>query len=187
LGQSSPRLLCRNLNLGEGRQKHARPQPEILEELVTSVRSLDSRFREIADDGPRGLRRRWRRFHPMMVHELSHMIGAKPGDPVALLVMASLFRDDMPWLYELGMEAYRMARDGTAEEAITARRKFQRAAEHMRHGPFGPEEDGMDPRLMHMMVRELDHLLEPVPDAPIETDPAPPSPKVKRRKGEKHS
>lgn len=168
--------------------KHARPQPEILEELVTSVRSLDSRFREIADDGPRGLRHRMRRFHPMMVHELSHMLGGKRGDPIALLVMASLFRDDMPWMYELGIEAYRMARDGTPEEALASRRRFQKAAELMRRGPFGPEEMGMDPRMMHMMVRELDHLLEPEPEPEPEAEaPEHSMPKPRRKKGEKPS
>jgi hypothetical protein len=168
--------------------KHARPQPEILEELVTSVRSLDSRFREIADDGPRGLRHRWRRFHPMMVHEISHMMAGKQGDPIALLVMASVFRDDVPWMYELGIEAYRMARDGTPEEALAARRRFQRAAELMRKGPFGSEEMGMDPRMMHMIVRELDHLLDPEPDPEPEAEPSEPSPpKPKRKKGENPS
>lgn len=170
--------------------KHARPQPEILEELVTSVRSLDSRFREIADDGPRGLRHRGRRFHPMMVHEISHMLGGKRGDPIALLVMASIFRDDMPWMYELGVEAYRIARDGTPEEAIAARRRFQKAAELMRRGPFGPDEMGMDPRMMHMLVRELDHLLdtEPEPEAePEAAESEPSAPKPRRKKDEKQS
>lgn len=168
--------------------KHARPQPEILEELVTSVRSLDSRFREIAEDGPRGLRHRMRRFHPMMVHELTHMLGGKRGDPIALLVMASLFRDDMPWMYELGIEAYRMARDGTPEEALASRRRFQKAAELMRRRPFGPEEMGMDPRMMHMMVRELDHLLEPEPEPEPEAVASEHStPKPRRKKGEKPS
>lgn len=166
--------------------KHGRPQPEILEELVTSVRSLDSRFREMSDDGPRGLRRRWRHMHPMMVHELSQMLGGRRGDPIALLVMASFFRDDMPWMYELGIEAYRTARDGTPEEALASRRRFQKAAEMMRMGPFGTEDMGMDPRMMHMMVRELDHLLEPEPEP--EAEPAvPSSPKPRRTKAEKPS
>jgi hypothetical protein len=164
--------------------KHARPQPEILEELVTSVRSLDSKFREITDEGPRGLRHRSRRFHPMMVHELSQMLGEKRGDPIALLVIASIFRDDMPWMYELGIEAYRMAKDGTPEEAIAARRRFQKAAEFMRRGPFGSEEMGIDPRVMHMMVRELDHLLAAESESEGEVaEPAPPKPR--RKKGEK--
>lgn len=145
--------------------KHARPQPEILEELVASVRTLEGRFRETSDDGPRTLRQRSRRFHPMMIHELTRMLGAKRGDPVALLIVASVFRDDMPWMYELGMEAYRMAKDGTAEEAVAARRQFQKAADLMRHGPFGPEEFGLDSKMMHMMVRDLDHFLEIEPES----------------------
>lgn len=166
--------------------KHARPQPEILEELVTSVRSLDSRFREVADEGPRGLRHRWRRFHPMMVHDLSRMLGEKRGDPIALLIMASFFRDDMPWMYELGVEAYRAAKDGTPEDAVVARRRFQKASELMRKGPFGPEEMGMDPRMMHMMVRELEHLLEPEPESDAEAEaPEPSDPKPRRKKGDK--
>lgn len=171
-----------------GQAKHARPQPEILEELVTSVRSLDSRFREIADEGPRGFRHRWRRMHPMMLLELGHMLGGKRGDPIVLLLMASFFRDEMPWMYELGLEAYRMARDGTPDEALAARRRFQKAAEMMRRGPFGPEELGMDPRMAHMMMRELDHLLEPEPKPEPELEAVePPAPKPKRKKGEKPS
>jgi len=169
--------------------RHARPQPEILEELVTSVRSLDSRFREIADEGPRGLRPR-RRIHPLMVAEISHQLGGKRGDPIALLIMASLFRDEMPWVYELGIEAYRAARDGTPEEALAARRRFQKSAEVMLRGPFGPEEMGMEPRMMHMMVRELDHLLEPEPEPEpeVETESSEAFiPKPRRKKGEKPS
>lgn len=158
-----------------GQVKHARPQPEILEELVRSVRSLDSRFREMTDEGPWGLRHQRRRMHLMRLHELSHMLGGKRGDPIVLLLMASFFRDEMPWMYELGIEAYRVARDGTPEEALAARRRFQKAAEMMRHGPFGPEDMGMDPRMAHMahmMIRELDHLLEPEPEPEPESGPA---------------
>ena len=164
--------------------KHARPQPEILEELATSIRSLDSKFREIRDEGPRGIRNRWRKFHPMMIHEVSHMIGEKRGDPIALLVMASMFRDDLPWMYELGVEAYRVAKNGTPAEAVSARKRFQKAAEIMRQGHFGPEEMNMDPRLMHMIVRELDRLLdsEPETEARVEESAAQ---TPKRKKGEK--
>lgn len=162
--------------------KHARPQPEILEELVTSVRSLDSRFSEMADEGPRGLRHRKRRFHPMMVHDLSHMLGGKQGDPIALLVMASVFRDDMPWMYELGIEAYRMATNGAPRGAIAARRRFQKAAEFMLRGPFGAEEMGIDPRMMHMVVSELNHLLDAEPESEVEvSEPSAPKPRPEKR------
>lgn len=140
--------------------KHARPQPEILEELVASVRTLEGRFRDIAEDGPRAMRHRGYHFHPMMAHELSRMLGKKRGDPIALLIVASIFRDEMPWMYELGIEAYRMAKDGTPEEAVAAKRQFQKAAELMRHGPFRSKEFGVDSKMMHMMMHDLDHLLE---------------------------
>lgn len=163
--------------------KHARPQPEILEELVASVRTLEGRFRDIAEDGPRA-RHRWRQFHPMMVHDLGKMLGVERGDPVGLLVLASLFRDDMPWMYELGMEAYRMAKNGTPDEAIDARRRFQKAAELTRRGPLGPEEFGFDPRMMHVIMRELDHLLEVDHDVAPELEAEPskvPAPKTRHR------
>jgi hypothetical protein len=170
--------------------KHTRPQPEILEELVTSVRSLDSRLREVAEEGPRRFRKRFRRIHPMMVHELSHMLGEKRGDPIALLVLASIFREDMPWMYELGMEAYRLAKSGSPEEATLAKRRFQRAAELMRHGPFHPEEMGFDPHMVHMMSRELDHLLGSEQEAEPEAEATPSTveqsaPKPRREKSKK--
>ncbi|MEW5982208.1 MAG: hypothetical protein AB1806_07535 [Acidobacteriota bacterium] len=163
-----------------GPAKATRPQPEILEELVASVRSLDSRFREVAEEGPRGLRSRRMRFHPMMVRDLGHMLGDKPGDPVNLLVVASMFRDEMPWLYELGMEAYRACKAGSMEDARLARRRFQKAAEFLGHGPFPMEEFGFDPRMMHLLVRELEHLVEP--ESPSEEGQ---STKPRRKKNEK--
>ncbi len=96
--------------------KHARPQHEVLEELVASVRSLDSRLREVSEGNPMSGRRRRMRFDPMMFEEMMHMGGGKPGDPFRLLFLASMFREDMPWLYELGMEAYRAAKSGLPEE-----------------------------------------------------------------------
>ncbi len=64
--------------------KHMRPQHEILEELVTSVRGLDGRFRDIeksvAEQGPRSKRRRFREFHPMMMEEMAHMLSEEGDD-----------------------------------------------------------------------------------------------------------
>src|ERR1700730_16977906 len=64
------------------------PCPEVAKDRVAE-RLVDSEesFR----------RRRPRRFHPMMIDELIHMAG-EPGDPVAILMAASVIRDDAPWL-----------------------------------------------------------------------------------------
>jgi hypothetical protein len=124
------------------------------------VRALDVRFREMAEMPPEFLaRRRRRRFHPMMFEELAHMVGEEPGDPIALLMVASMFRDEMPWLYELGVETYRAAKDASPDEAARAMSRFVRAAEFMERGPFHPDEMGIS-RDVFMLLRELRHFLD---------------------------
>jgi hypothetical protein len=87
-------------------ERSVRPQTEVLEELVSSIRSLDARVREseerlsyLTDGGPR----RMRRMHPRMLHEMSRSVSA-PDDPTGLLIAASLVREDLPWVYELALE-----------------------------------------------------------------------------------
>jgi hypothetical protein len=163
--------------------KHSRPQPEVLEELVANVRALDSRLRDVVEEGMRGSRFRSRRIHPMMLHEMGNMLGERPGDPIVLLMFSSMFRDEMPWLYELGMEAYRLAKDGNSDQATAARNRLLRAAEFVRRGPFPLDEFGLDPKMLHMMVREMDRLIESPPEPENNSGEAsvPPSkPKRKR-------
>lgn len=138
--------------------KHPRPQAEILEELVASVRSLDSRIREIPGESSKLSRHRRFRHHPMLFRELAHMMGEGPRDPIGILLFASLFRDELPWIYELGKDAYQAARGGSPEEAERALQRFRRAAEICSHGPFPMEEMGIDPRILHMFEHEFDHL-----------------------------
>jgi TIR domain len=139
--------------------KHARSQPEILEELVSSVRTLDSRFRELAEDGPRGFKGKRKRFHPMMIREMMQMHGEKRGDPITLLMLASMFKEDAPWIYELGLEAYHASRSGTREGGISARKRFHKATQMLAEGPFMFDDFGGDPKMGFMMMRELEHYL----------------------------
>ena len=91
----------------------------------------------------------------MMIDEMMHMTGGKRPDPgLAMLVIASFFRDDAPWLYELGLEAYRALKSGSPRKARDAIRTFQRVAEFTARGPF-MEELGMAPKEMHMMLMEM--------------------------------
>jgi len=159
--------------------KPSRSQHEILEELVSSVRAFDSRLRELEERGPGEFRssRRWRRrFHPFMVHELSRMM-AHEGDPISVLIVASLFRDDMPWLYELGMEAYRIAKKGSFDETRAALERFRRGFHMMQRGPFLKEMD-VDPELFHMLESEIEHLVA----RPPRGETAPPKPPLRRRR-----
>jgi hypothetical protein len=130
-----------------------------LAKLVEEMKSLPGRVADrLNESGEPFRRRRIRRFHPMMFEEMMEMTGV-PGDPVAILMAASLVRDDAPWLYELAMEVYRAVKTGdpeTIEREIARLRNFSELA--MR-GPF-MEEFGFGGKESHMFLMEFPRLLE---------------------------
>jgi hypothetical protein len=169
--------------------KPIRPHHEVLEELVSGVRSLEVRFKNLeesvtSDPSRLPRSRRFRRFHPMMIHDFAHVATGKPGDPIALLMFASLFKDDLPWLYEIGLETYRVARAGRSPEAAIAVRRFRKVMEFALRGPFS-EELGVHPKEFHMLFRELEELL--MSDGAMEQDKtadSPPSQLEQERKAD---
>lgn len=96
--------------------KRVRSQHEILEELVSGVRSLEGRFRDIEGmvmDPDRIVgRRRRKHMHPMMIDEWMHMGFEKGDESLALLLLAGMLREDMPWLAEVVVETHRQMADG---------------------------------------------------------------------------
>lgn len=132
-------------------------QEGLLGEIQTELRALPSRLDEYLD-GPRmpGMRRG--RFHPMMLRDLLHM-GPHSTPALGVLILASLFRDTMPWLYEMGVEVYRVAKQGNAVELQEAAHEFRQAVEFSVHGPMSREFFGRS-KDMFMMMEEIDPLLE---------------------------
>lgn len=165
-----------------GTAKRTRPQSEILEELVDSVRNLDGRYREIVDEGGPSYRRRRMRFNPMMMDEMMHRVGSGPRDPINILVLASFLREDFPWVYELAQEAYQAIKARRPAEAREASQRFMKAVEMLSRGPFLMDEF-MDKRT-HMMLREVTHMLD---FASLEADDSvvnqAPKPKARPKRG----
>ena len=158
-------------------EKHMRPQHEIIEELVTGVRGLDSRFRDLENvitrEGPRP-DRRLRLMHPGMFEDMMHMVGAdNPTDPVGLLMLAGFLRDDFPWIYEVIIDVYREIRSGDAEAASMARHRLRRFMRGFRHGPMM---EMFEPRtkeaqiLMMELPMMLDHFLHRYEGGPEEEE-----------------
>ena len=112
----------------------------------------------LAESGDPLRRRKMRRFHPMMLDELMHMSG-EPGDPVTILMAASLVRDDMPWLYELAMEVYRAVKAGDVNAIEREMKRLRRFSEVIMHGPF-MEELGFGGKDSHMMAMEFPRMLD---------------------------
>lgn len=131
----------------------------------TLPEKLEEKFR--ASVRPKGLLRRG--FHPMMFDELLFRpeIRDTPGGTAAgwLLLMSAL-RDDMPWLYEVGMEAYRALCSEDPGQIETARNKLRTVLDvsmqsrGMRH-LLGEDVES------HMLLRHLpdmlDHYLQEIP------------------------
>lgn len=97
--------------------KVSRPQTEVLEELVSSVRGLDVRLRENSDLPP-SLRASRNKLSRMMHREMMGIMELEPGDPLRLLIIASTVRDEIPWLYEIVSEIYRQDVSGNKARGL---------------------------------------------------------------------
>lgn len=133
---------------------------KLLEEMKLMVRELPGRIeRRVIDEPERYRRKPFRKFHPMMIDEMAHMVSKQSEDPIGILIISSLVKDEFPWLYELGLEAYRAAKSGTSIELKEALRVFRDASEITFHGPF-MKEMGFMSKDMHMMMRELPMIID---------------------------
>lgn len=133
---------------------------KIFEEIKVMFHDLPTRLdRKLSDQGDSVHRRRLRRFHPMMIDEMSMMAGGEEDPALPLLIISSLLRDDVPWLYEIGMDAYRHAQKGAWDEAGKAMKRLHRAAKATMRGPWF-EEMGYGGREAHMLLRELPMILD---------------------------
>ncbi|MBF0559003.1 MAG: toll/interleukin-1 receptor domain-containing protein [Nitrospirae bacterium] len=132
---------------------------KVLEEMKLLVRELPSRIEQRVIERPDREKRRIRRFHPMMIEDMIHRFSRRSGDPIGLLIISSLVRDEFPWLYEIGLEAYRAAKSGSIDEIQDALRIFHEAYDFTLHGPF-IDEMGMLQKEAHMMLRELPMIID---------------------------
>jgi len=82
-------------------------------------------------------------------------------------MIASLVRDDFPWLYELGLEAYRAAKRGNSEQTREALVVFRDATDFTLRGPFMEEMGlgGKEVEALRGLPSVIDHLKELVEEA----------------------
>jgi hypothetical protein len=131
---------------------------KVVEEMKIMVRELSSRMDAGIERSSRS--RRLSRAHPMMFLDMAHMISKGDDDLIGILLMASVVRDDFPWIYELAREVYASAKGSNDTETREKLEMLNRAIEFSVHGPFSDEA----PKEAHMALREmprvLDHLVE---------------------------
>lgn len=115
-------------------------QQGLLDQIQTELRRLSARVNEYPDGlrRPGGQRGQRGQFKPMMVRELVRMAPASnPG--FVVLIIASYFRDSIPWLYEIGLEVYRVAKRGPGKELQKAAAEFRQVVEFAVGGPLARE------------------------------------------------
>jgi len=133
---------------------------KLFEEVKVMFQDLPLRLdRQLSEGNDKSRRRRMRRLHPMMFEEMMHMGLGDGSDAIGLLMLSSLFRDDLPWMYELGVDAYRAVESGDPFAADKAIERFSRAAKLTTRGPW-IEEMGTSMKDMDMFLMELPMLLE---------------------------
>jgi hypothetical protein len=101
-----------------------------------------------------------------------------PG--LAVLILVSAVRDDLPWLYEMGVQVYRLSLAGETPALRRACVSFVRAAEVALMGPFYRE--FRNSKETHMLMEDLSMMLHRFRldgDEGPESDEHVPSPELK--------
>lgn len=127
---------------------------KLFQEVKIMFESLPSR---IESRGEPEFRRRKRRFHPGMFEEFAHMGMGGENPHLAFLMMLSLFREDVPWFYEFGMETLRNIKTTkTTSEKDKIAKNFWNSFEILEH-PMMREFYG-DSKESYFLIRESRHL-----------------------------
>ena len=96
-------------------QQSEKPEERSIAELVGAVGDLRSSVKGLQTlrgrSGPGGI---YSRLHPM---KLVDGIASRSSPGVALLAIASYFRDSAPWLYDMSLEVYRITMRPRASKA----------------------------------------------------------------------
>lgn len=127
---------------------------KLFEEIKIMFQDLPSRIdRNILDNGSKRLSK----FHPMMLDEVIHMT---KDHNIGFLMALGFFKNDMPWLYDLGVETLRKIREAKSVKGKEmAAMDFQRVLEISIHNPYF-EKTMMRNEYNHRMLRELTNILE---------------------------
>lgn len=135
---------------------------KLFEEVKAMVRELPDRV----DDRVRSASRRrlkGRRIHPGMIEEMLSVFPRHSGPngiAAGLLFVCSTLRDEVPWLYEPGMELYRALLHGNQREISAAQKHLKTVLEVATHSPWMHEVMRPDDEEMFYVVRHLPKMLE---------------------------
>jgi hypothetical protein len=129
---------------------------KLFEEVKIMFEDLPSRIEKGVDPE---FRRRKIKFHPMMIEDLLHR-GKEINPHIAILITLSFFKNDFPWIYDIGNETLKLVQSkGSIKEKEFIFREFLDICEITVRHPL-VREMAMHSKESHMMYREMIHILE---------------------------
>ncbi len=150
-------------NLGQADEDDDTASPDasvarLFEEVKLMFQDLPAKVEgRIADRVDPARTRRKRRFHPKMFDEFL-MMSDEADAPIGLLMMLSFYREEMPWLYDLGKTLYDAIQVGNEKKTMAALHQLQSTLKMARHHPL--MEDMMSSKEGHILLMELPRMLE---------------------------
>jgi hypothetical protein len=121
---------------------------KLFEEVKIMFQDLPTRIERNID--PSFKKRRYR-FHPKMLDEIMFMSKESEDSSFGFLVMISMYRDDMPWIYEIGKETYEILKSNknvsVKEKALS---DFRRLLKNSFRHPILMEMGGSKESMMMM-------------------------------------
>lgn len=112
------------------------------------------------------------RYGPKMLEEIFHRMAKGPGvdaKEVRLLVILSFIKDDVPWLYEVGMQIYRSMSLGDREQVVSVHRQIHMTLELMLSHPVGREL--YQDEESYMMLRYIPEFIDRIVFEYLEAEP----------------
>lgn len=129
------------LDLSRNNQKLLRnPEPK-LSESVEEIRKLIQDQHGRYERNELEVRRMVKRFHPMMLEEMLHMPVRNGKNHFSFLIALSFFKNDFPWIYDLGKEVIEILKSKVNKDAK------QEAIEEFK--------EVLEMTIEHPMIREM--------------------------------
>lgn len=136
---------------------------KLFEEVKIMFQDLPARIERNIEPG---YKKRKMRFHPKMFDDIIFMSDKSEDSYFGFLVLISMFRDEMPWIYEIGKETYEILKSSKSlpikQKAIS---DFRRLVKNSFRHPFfmemGSSKDSimMLDDMMYFSEKILDRML----------------------------
>jgi hypothetical protein len=112
---------------------------KLFEEVKIILLDLPARLEDKLGRGEPLRRRKYSQYTPAALMDLATTVSEDSDDPMGILLLASITRDDFPWIYESASHLYSIIKNGSQQEIARAFESFERLCDMTFHGQIGHE------------------------------------------------